>query len=41
VAGRADEGLLREIKGAVRSLETIQARDLTALLGRVEGSPAD
>jgi 2-methylcitrate dehydratase len=40
VAGRADEGLVPEIKGAVRSLETIQARDLTALLGRVAGPSA-
>jgi 2-methylcitrate dehydratase len=31
----------RDIKDAVRSLETIQARDLTALLGRVEGQRAD
>src|SRR5271163_2488209 len=36
VAGRADEGLCREIKDAVHSLENIQARDLTKLLGRVK-----
>jgi 2-methylcitrate dehydratase len=35
VAGRADEGLCREIKDAVRSLENIQVRDLMQLLGRV------
>jgi len=34
VAGRIDQGVCREIKEAVRSLETIQARDLTNLLGR-------
>jgi len=34
VAGRIDQGLCREIKEAVQSLETIQARDLTNLLGR-------
>src|ERR1700678_4377424 len=36
VAGRADEGLCREIKEAVRSLESIQVRDLMKLLGRVK-----
>jgi 2-methylcitrate dehydratase len=36
VAGRADEGLCREIKDAVRSLENIQVRDLMKLLGRVK-----
>jgi 2-methylcitrate dehydratase len=35
VAGRVDEGLSREIKDAVRSLENIQVRDLTKLLGSV------
>jgi 2-methylcitrate dehydratase len=35
VAGRADEGLCREIKEAVRSLEIIQVTDLMKLLGRV------
>jgi 2-methylcitrate dehydratase len=35
VAGRIDQGLCREIKEAVQSLETIQARDLTNLLGRL------
>jgi 2-methylcitrate dehydratase len=39
VEGRVDERLCQEIKDAVRSLETIQARDLTALLGRVVGRP--
>jgi 2-methylcitrate dehydratase len=36
VAGRADEGVCREIKGAVRSLETIQVADLMHPLGRVK-----
>jgi 2-methylcitrate dehydratase len=35
VAGRIDEGLSREIKDAVRSLENVQVRDLMKLLGRV------
>jgi 2-methylcitrate dehydratase len=35
VAGRIDEGLNREIKGAVRSLENVQVRDLMKLLSRV------
>ena len=35
VAGRADDGLAREIKAAVRSLETIQVKDLMKLLGHV------
>jgi 2-methylcitrate dehydratase len=35
VAGRADKGLSGEIKDAVRSLESIQVRDLIQLLGRV------
>jgi 2-methylcitrate dehydratase len=34
VAGRADEGVSREIKDAVRSLESIQVRNLMQLLGR-------
>jgi 2-methylcitrate dehydratase len=36
VAGRADEGLCREIKDAVRSLEDIQVGDLMKLLGNVK-----
>jgi 2-methylcitrate dehydratase len=36
VAGRVDEGLCREIKDAVRSLENLQARDLMKLLGTVQ-----
>src|SRR5271163_606137 len=36
VAGRADEGLCREIKDAVHSLENIQVRDLMKLLARVK-----
>jgi len=35
VAGRMDEGLNREIKDAVRSLENVQVRDLMKLLSRV------
>jgi 2-methylcitrate dehydratase len=35
VAGRADESVSREIKDAVRSLESIQVKDLMQLLGRV------
>ncbi|HWZ06625.1 MAG TPA: MmgE/PrpD family protein [Bradyrhizobium sp.] len=35
VAGRADESVIREIKDAVRSLESIQVKDLMPLLGRV------
>jgi 2-methylcitrate dehydratase len=38
VAGRADEGLSREIKDAVHSLENIQAGDLMKLLGRVKAA---
>ncbi len=38
VAGRADEGLCREIKDAVRSLENIQVKDLMKLLGNVKAS---
>src|SRR6201987_9050 len=34
VAGRVDEGQCREIKDAVRSLESIHVRDLMQLLGR-------
>jgi 2-methylcitrate dehydratase len=37
VAGRADESVVREIKDAVRSLESIQVKDLMLLLGRVTG----
>jgi 2-methylcitrate dehydratase len=36
VAGRADDGLAREIKAAVRSLETIQVKDLMKPLGHVK-----
>jgi 2-methylcitrate dehydratase len=36
VSGRVDEGLCREIKDAVRSLENIQVRDLMKLLGHVK-----
>jgi 2-methylcitrate dehydratase len=35
VAGRADESVSREIKDAVRSLESIQVKDLMQLLGHV------
>jgi 2-methylcitrate dehydratase len=35
VAGRADESVIREIKDAVCSLESIQVKDLMLLLGRV------
>jgi 2-methylcitrate dehydratase len=41
VAGRADEGLGREIKDAVRSIESVQVRDLMKLLGSVSAGPAD
>jgi 2-methylcitrate dehydratase len=37
VAGRIDDGLSREIKDAVRSLENIQIRDLMKLLGSIKG----
>jgi 2-methylcitrate dehydratase len=37
VAGRADDSLSREIKDAVRSLESIQVKNLMQLLGRVSG----
>jgi 2-methylcitrate dehydratase len=37
VDGRADEDLSREIKDAVRSLESIEVKDLMQLLGRVTG----
>jgi 2-methylcitrate dehydratase len=36
VAGRADNSLATEIKAAVRSLESIQVKDLMKLLGRVK-----
>jgi len=36
VAGRADDSLAREIKAAVRSLETIQVKDLMKLLAHVK-----
>ena len=38
VAGRADKGVSEEIKDAVRSLESIQVRDLMPLLGRVRAA---
>ena len=38
VAGRADEALCGEIKDAARSVENIQVRDLTKLLGAVKAS---
>jgi 2-methylcitrate dehydratase len=37
VAGRADEGVCRQIKEAVRSLETIQVADLMEPLRKVKG----
>ena len=39
VAGRADEGVCRQIKDAVRSLETIQVADLMELLRKVKAPP--
>jgi 2-methylcitrate dehydratase len=36
VAGRVDEALATEIKAAVRSLESIEVKDLMRLLGRVK-----
>jgi 2-methylcitrate dehydratase len=41
VAGRADDTLCREIKDAIRSLESIQVSNLMQLLGRVKGIPAE
>ena len=38
LSSRVDEGLRREIKDAVRSIENIQVRDLMNLLGRVKAS---
>ena len=38
VAGRADGGLGKDIKAAVRSLESIKVKELMALLGRVKTS---
>jgi len=38
VAGRIDKGLSRDIKDAVRSLESIQVRDLMNLLGSVKAA---
>ena len=35
-AGRADEGLCRDIKDAVRSLEIVQVRDLMKLLSSLK-----
>src|SRR5277367_4022329 len=40
VVGRVDEGLCREIKDAVHSLESIQVADLMTLLGRAKGITA-
>jgi 2-methylcitrate dehydratase len=40
VAGRVDEGLSGEIKDAVRSLESIQVKDLMKLLGAVKTEAA-
>jgi 2-methylcitrate dehydratase len=40
VAGRADEGLSHEIKDAVRSLESIQVRELMRLLSSVKAESA-
>jgi 2-methylcitrate dehydratase len=40
VAGRADASVSSEIKDAVRSLESIQVRDLMQLLGRVTSGKA-
>src|SRR5271156_5469464 len=40
VAGRVDEGLRGEIKDAVRSLESIQVKDLMKLLGSVQTEAA-
>jgi 2-methylcitrate dehydratase len=36
VAGRIDEGLSREIKDAVYSVENIEVRDLMKLLGSIQ-----
>jgi len=41
VVGRADDGVSRAIKDAVRSLETIQVADLMQLLGRVKAPTGD
>jgi 2-methylcitrate dehydratase len=41
VVGRADNGVSRAIKDAVRSLETIQVADLMQLLGRVKAPTGD
>ena len=38
VGGRAGEGLRKDIKAAVASLESIQVKDLMKLLGQVKGS---
>ena len=38
VAGRADDGLCRDIKAAVRSLENIQVKELMKLLNHVKAS---
>jgi hypothetical protein len=36
VVGRGDESVCRQIKDAVRSLETVQVADLMELLARVK-----
>ena len=41
VVSRADDGVSRAIKDAVRSLETIQVADLMQLLGRVKAPTGD
>jgi 2-methylcitrate dehydratase len=41
VADRADDTIRRQIKDAVRSLESIQVSELMQLLGRVKGIPAE
>jgi 2-methylcitrate dehydratase len=41
VVGRADEGVCRQIKDAVRSLENIQVSDLMKLLGGVKTGSGD
>jgi 2-methylcitrate dehydratase len=41
VAGRADERLCNDIKDAVRSIESIQVRELLNLLGRANAGNRD
>jgi 2-methylcitrate dehydratase len=38
VAGCVDDGLRGEIKDAVHSIETIEVRDLTKLLGHIKAN---